>query len=305
MLSKPVATQEAQKTREERAEDIAYTINHAVSCATTDMLIAPTVSALFGVQVGCADPSHDHGHDHHDHDHHGHEQHHDSAAQGHAHEPHPHAPKRFKLNWKLYRSEALHYFKGEVIGDLAAVPLTIMVQRFFPSVMNGIRHLIEPLAAPFFRRGADYAAKRWGAKQGLPEDAPEIVAHAQSMYQSEIKHLPQAVMWNLFAFPIGVIGQKLGGHGSSVSRIIRNKSIGALISNGILLGTRAFAPDMAERWDKMNSEHVIVPTTKVIGKIFGVRDEDVDRLSKQNNADTSWAKRVEDDQPPTKPGINP
>lgn len=304
----PAVETEAEKTRQQRATDVAYTINHAVSCATTDMLIAPTISALFGVNVGCSDPTHHHGsephdhfHAHHDHDHkHEHHEHHHDGDHHHAHEdhdhghahdheppvePHAHAelhshgPQRSKLNWQLYKSEALHYLKGEIVGDLAAVPLTIMVQRYLPSVMAGLGSIIGPLASPFFRSGAERTARRWGHEHGFADDAPEVVARAEAMYRSEMKHLPQAVMWNLFAFPIGVVGQKWGGHASSTARIIRNKSIGAVISNGILLGGRALNPDLAGRWDDFNSTHVIVPTTKVVGKLFGVKDSDMDRIA--------------------------
>ena len=295
MLLSP-AEREANKTRAQRAEDIAYTLNHALSCGTNDMFIAPTISALLGVQVGCADPTHDHGvHEHHHHDHHPHNAHdgrtHRSFSKWPAKflppEPSPQVQAAKKFDWKIYRSEALHYLKGEIVGDALAVPLTIATQRFFPALMAGIGTLVEPVAAPFFRRGANASAEKWGADAGLDADAPEVVARAQALYHSEMQHLPQAVMWNVFAFPIGVVTQKMGGHGSSYARIIRNKSIGALISNALLLGGRAMAPNIAQQWDAMNSRYLIAPVTGLVGEASGLKHSDVAR----------WAARVQSASP--------
>jgi len=73
---------EAHKTKEERAEDIAYTINHALACTVTDF-IDPFVGNLTQkylgkrISIGCG---HDHSKDgkegHHDH---AHEHHHESG----------------------------------------------------------------------------------------------------------------------------------------------------------------------------------------------------------------------------------
>ncbi len=309
---------EAEKTRELRAVDIAYTVNHAVSCGTTDMLIAPTIAALFGVQVGCSDPNHRHeaGHAH-------------TAACDHsATQRMPSfgaaktdgittrkagfangksaselaaelcAPKWKwcdwkRINWKLYRGEVGHYFRSEIIGDVAAVPLTIMTQRFFPSLAEGLRQLVQPLATPFFRFGANHAAKQ-EAKAGLiAPDAAAIAARAEAIFQSEMGHVQQAVLWNMFAFPIGVLAQKIGGHGASTGEIIRNKTMGALISNGMLLGGRALAPDLAQQWDKSNSEHIIMPATKWISRLFGVKAETVERVTREKPA--NWQTRNENE----------
>ncbi len=259
---------EAQKTRDERAADIAYTINHAISCLTTDVFIAPSISAAF------------------------------SGSQGQ------------KLNWKLYRHEAAHYFQGEVIGDFAAVPLTVLVQRLFPNFMDGMSKFLEPFAAPFFRSGAKNAAEHWGKKHGLAADNVEVVDRAQAIYNHEIKHLPQAAMWNVFAFPIGVFGQYFlekehdhgheHGGGKNIWKIIGFKALGALISNGMLLGGRALSPDVAEKIDRFNSRTFIKPTTRVVGKLFGVNDDDIDRMEKReatlDSAPKAWAERVATEQ---------
>jgi len=272
---------EKEKTAHQRAEDIAYTINHALSCGTTDVVLQPLIAAAFGVNVGCGDSKHQHApHDHH----HGHD---------HGHDHYAHAKP--KLTLKTFAQEAGHYFKGEIFGDFVAVPLTIAVQRFFPGFMQGLRKIFEPLTGWAFRMGANRTARHWAQKQGLAPDAPEVAAHAKEIYEHEVSHLPQAVVWNMFAYPIGAVGQKLFGHGRSYGEIFKSKLVGAVVSNGILIGGRMLAPGAAQKWDQMTGENVFLPVSKAVGKVFGV-DEKMMEKAVQNHREReqpTWVKRTE------------
>ncbi len=285
---------EKEKNANQRAEDVAYTINHALSCGTTDVVLQPLIAAAFGVNVGCGDSSHDHKHDH-SHEHHEHEicgyKRYTCRAIA---EPHHH-PKP-KLTLSTFAHEAGHYLKGEIVGDFAAVPLTIAVQRLFPDFMNGIRKITDPLFGWAFRSGANRTARHWGQQQGLTADAPEVKAHAEEIYQHEVSHLPQAVVWNMFAYPLGAVAQKMGGHGRSYPEIFKSKLVGAIVSNGILIGGRMVAPAAAQKWDAVTSEKVFLPASKTIGKVFGVDEKAMERAAeKQKNRHApTWTKRLED-----------
>ena len=277
-LHPSASDRENEKDARQRAEDIAYTINHALSCGTTDVVLQPVIAAAFGVNVGCGDPAHSHHH-------HGHDHHH----------PKP------KLTLKTFAHEAGHYFKGEIIGDFVAVPLTIGVQRFFPNFMNGLRKIFEPLLGWAFRGGANRTARHWGKEHGLAEDAPEVKTHAEEIYEHEVSHLPQAVVWNMFAYPIGAVAQKMGGHGRSYPEILKSKLVGAMVSNGILIGGRMLAPGAAQKWDAITGEKVFLPATKAVGKIFGLDEKTMERAAEKQHkrAPSTWQKRVEDGQPQT------
>jgi hypothetical protein len=301
----PVIPQEArtaaeiehEKTQLQRAEDVSYTINHALSCGMTDVVLQPLIAAAFGINVGCGDPNHhhdDHGHDH-KHDH------------GHTHGPdcnhHDHPPAKRKLTFKSFTSEAWHYFKGEIFGDFVAVPLTIGVQRFFPGFMKGLRSIFEPLLGWAFRMGANHSAQNWGKQQGLASDAPEVVARAQEMYEHEVSHLPQAVVWNMFAYPLGAIAQKMDGHHRSYPEIFKSKLVGAAVSNSILIGGRMLAPGAAEKWDQATGEKIFMPLTRKVGKLFGIEEKTMEKaLNKKHQSlpekaaqpeNANWAKRLE------------
>ena len=278
---------EKAKTSQRRAEDVAYTINHALSCGTTDVFLQPLIAAATGLNVGCSDPSHreHHGHEHHGHEHHGHE-----------HHGHDHSPKKRKLTWKTFAHEAGHYLKGEIFGDVVAVPLTIGVQRLFPNFMNGLRNLLEPLVGWAFRGGANRTARNWAQNQGLAADAPEVKSYAEEVYQHEMSHLPQAVVWNMFAYPIGAVVQKNTGHNRSYSEIFKSKAIGAIVSNGLLIGGRMIEPGAAQKWDAAMGERVLLPVGKKVGKLFGVDEKTMEHAAnrgKRHEAAT-WALRVAD-----------
>lgn len=249
---------EQNKTSEQRAADIAYTINHAVSCATTDLLIVPTIAAAFGINGEQKQP----------------------------------------ITLKLFTHEAAHYLKGEIIGDVSAVPLTIMVQRFFPAFMDMVGRIIDPVAKPLFHYGARNAAERWGKKHGFETTDTEIVDRAEQIYQHEIKHLPQAVVWNMFSFPLGVLGQKLCGHTGSYGEVAKYKLLGTVISNVLLIGGRALFPDKAEKFDRLDGKYVIRPVTRAISGLVGIDRSVVDKMDAKAEEEErrdkgSWRKRVE------------
>ncbi len=256
------ADDERMKDSSARAGDVAYTINHALSCGTTDVFLQPIIAATFGVNVGCNHP-------------------------GHHHPPE-------KLTFKAFAHEAGHYFKGEVIGDLVAVPLTIGVQRVFPYFMHGLRGIIEPAVGWAFRMGANHAAKGWAKQQNITDTAL-IDARAQQLYEHEVSHLPQAVVWNMFAYPIGAFGQKALGHGRSYPEVFKSKLVGGLVSNGLLIGSRMIFPAAAQRWDATLGESIYLPVTKKIGTLFGVDETATEAALKhrrESERNVSWQERT-------------
>lgn len=259
---------EKEKTALERAEDISYTINHALSCGTADVFLQPIIAATFGANVGCS---------HHD-DHHG---------AHHHHEPKP------KMTLKSFAHEAGHYFKGEIIGDFAAVPLTIGVQRFFPNFMNGLRKVTEPLVGWAFRIGANHSARNWAKQEGISTDAPEVAARAEAIYQHEVSHLPQAVMWNVFAYPIGAVAQKMGGHGRTYPEIFKSKLVGAFVSNGLLIGGRILSPGAAQKWDQAMGEKVFMPVSKKVGSLLNIDEATMEDAVNKQRGKTDWKERIQ------------
>lgn len=273
---------EREKDANKKAEDVAYTINHALSCGTTDVVLQPVIAAAFGgaLNVGC-------GH------------------AGHAHEKlswketlQKFSFKNLKnLSWKEFRHDAAHYLKGEIFGDFVAVPLTIVVQRLFPNFMNGIRKITEPVFGWAFHAGANRTARHWAQEKGIAEDAPETKAHAAEIYEHEVSHLPQAVVWNLFAYPLGAAAQKFDGHNHTWGQIFKSKLVGAIISNGILIGGRMVAPGPAQKWDTLTGDHIFAPVSKKVGRLFGVDEDAIEKANQKQRSHGSkaWAERVEEE----------
>jgi hypothetical protein len=287
---------EKVKTKEQRAEDVAYVINHAISCATTDTFIQPPIGAWVQTSeenntlpkwlswVKNIFESHEH---------------HGGDACNHPGHTHPHmhgaAPSRFRDN-------AMHWLRGEIIGDAGAAPLTIFVQRHAPNFMHGLRRLMEPVAGKMFHRGAERGARDWAISQGLNPDGPEAKAREKELYEHEMSHLSLAVVWNAFSVPINLAVQKLSGSKASLSVMAMGKVFGSLVSNTMLIGGRALTPDTFGKLDKFNSTHVVLPVTKVVGKAFGIDSSTVDKLADDKDQQKAWAGRVErnEDAQPTR-----
>lgn len=263
---------ERAKTEQQRAEDVAYTINHAISCGITDMFIQPYAGAWIQTKAEKGTlPSWlrwvthiFESHDEHDHAH-GHE--------------HGHG---FWHNTK-------HWAVGEALGDIGAVPLTILVQRQLPQMMHGIRSLLEPVMGGMFRAGADRSAQAWALKNGLASDVQATKAKADEIYEHEVSHLPQALMWNVFSFPINIASQRMMGNKAGLGTLVAGKTFGALVSNTMLIGGRAVVPEAAHRWDRWSSKHLIIPTSRIVGGMVGIDGKVMEKAaSHDRDSAPSW-----------------
>lgn len=332
---------ERSKSAQEHAEDVAYTVNHAISCGATDIFVQPvaaTVASALAQEelmpkwlrwvTHLFEHHHDHGHGGHAHAHA-----HDASG-GATHTHHSivskgdwfdrQRPKEIespriaedpvrakwqrvgkKVREQLRPGNFFHNLKhwalGETVGDAGGIIPTILVQRFFPGFMDGMRQKLEPVVGGGFRNGAKRDARNWGKRHGLAPDAPEVKEKEAYLYEHELSHLPQAVVWNVFSIPMNFGAQFLTRKrmpGVSMAKhawemlpsFIIGKGFGTFFSNGILLGGRAVAPDTFIKWDRWNSEHVIKPVLNTIG----IDKETADRVTAGNVDAPPVAKRWED-----------
>ena len=282
--------QERQKTAEERAADVAYTINHALICAATD-IIDPFVAAWsqknLGRQINTSwcNLTHDHGdngssghdhHDHHDHHHHDHH-HHDHHHHDHHHHHHDHHHHHHDHHNVTFGGALKHWVIGEAIGDLGAVPVAIAVQRHAPGFMQWVNDSLESVFGKVYQRSTQRTAANWALKAGLSPDDPQVKKYADELYHHEISHFGQAAVWTVASVGLNVASQKLiTGNRLPVSYMVFYKTLGALTSATLLFGGRAIAPGKFQSWDRWTSKHVFTPMTKTVGKLFGVDEKAVE-----------------------------
>jgi len=296
---------ERHKTSQQNAEDIAYTINHSIYCSITDFLNPPINAATDGylrwLIPGCGhDHSTDGGH------HHGH-------AEQCAHPDHHHHLPSNASRWEKVKLASKHafskqrfvqYAKGEFIGDFGAVPLTIGVQRMFPNFMNGVRKLCEPIMRPLFAWGVERDNKNWAKKHNVAADSQEYKDHAAKVYEYEMRHFPQAVVWTGFSLALNT-GYQMWADKSQIpfaqKFLLKSTSVlsGILVTAGVVVAARALAPNTIHSFDSWTGKHAILPATKAIGKIFGVKEADVDRMAEKDKAQDAaptWKMRMEHQQ---------
>ncbi len=282
--------QEAQKDKQQRVEDIAYTLNHAISCGVTDIFIQPGASAWIDTKIQEDKIPNwlrwvKHLFEDHSHHHHGKGEHCADATHHHVHKP------------SLWENTK-HWVMGEIIGDVGAVPLTIWMQRSFPGFMQTMRRTLEPLAGGAFHNGAKRDAKKWAIDQGYAPDSPEAKAKEAQLYEHEMSHLPQAVVWNAFSIPINLGSQWLFAPAHNKPHpfnLIVGKTFGAVISNTALLGGRAVAPEAFNEWDRWSSRTILQPTMNMTGRILGLDQKTTDEVMSKEHEHRDWQKRVREE----------
>lgn len=316
---------EDHKTAQQKAEDVMYTLNHAITCLSiTDLLVMPTVNGVLGtifgknaVKFGCA--GHEHGHGDH-----GHEEVHTHGPHcDHGHHTHDHSPwdelkapfrnmKRFftsdepwKTKFSAIFSNSKDWLISEAAGDVGAVLPTIAMQRFAPGTMHRIGNGLEHVFGASFQRGAQKAALSWGLKNGYESDSQQVADRAQELYTYEVRHLPQMAVWTLSSIAISwVVMHKLNPK-MTVGDFARTKIVGAGVTAGLVVGARAVSPNKAHSWDGTMGKYVVAPTTKLLGKPFGIKSKDVDdfNLKRAGEDAPQWQGRLAEKSPELAPSV--
>lgn len=241
---------EAAKTKKERGEDIAYTLNHSLVCTATDF-IDPFIGNFVQKKLG-------------------------------------------------NKSQLANCWSAEIIGDFGSVPVTIAMQRFFPGVMSGLSNLAEPLFHNAFMKGAKRDTAVWAAKHGYSDDSNEYKHRIEKIYNYEVEHISQALMWTGSSIVLNVMAQRALKNPSPISHIAAGKIGGALLTGGITVGGRMLFPRKAEALDKYTSEKILMPIKNKIDNKLDLDDDDKHHHTKTSKYsriahDTNWKKRIEID----------
>ena len=261
---------EASKTREQRGEDIAYTINHALACTATDF-IDPYVGNLTQkafrkrISIDAIEKAYD-----------------KKNGRSDAHEE--------------SKGHGLAWWVGEAAGDFGAIPVTIAFQRLFPGFMHSIRTLMEPSLSYVFKHGAEKGAERYAKSHGFALDDPKVLAKQAEIYKYEVDHLPQAFMWTTSSFAINLATQKyIMKNDAPLWILALGKGLGATISATALVTIRGLIPDVARQSDSWLSRHIISPTTTFLARSVGVDEKTVNKIIEKDTATKPvdlWQTRV-------------
>jgi hypothetical protein len=261
-------TREQQKSATERGEDLVYIINHAAACTGLDVANTPIemltqryLNKKISVShcAGCAVGKHDKG--------------------------------IFSADHESMAKQAGRWVAAEVFSDWAGAIPTVLMQRHAPAVMEGIGNLLTYATGDYFYAGATKDAKNWGWKHGFDEDSQEVKGRTKELYQHEMKHIAQAFVWTGFSTAICLGALKAMGDNTPILVNLSSKVVGVSSSFLGVLGTRAFCPENARKWDGWASEHIATPLTKIVSTSLGIQGTVVDDVLKQQddfNKGTHW-----------------
>ena len=233
--------EEQSKSANQRAADIAYTINHTIICTLSDFIdpiIGNYTQKLLNARLTMG---HDHG--------------------GHGH-----------TLWQ--------WAAGEFFGDLVAVPITITAQRTLPGQMRWINGAMESTFGTFFKDGARGAALDWAMRNNISTGDERVMAKAKEYYDNEVQHLAQTAVWTAGAYAANVLSQKfMFGNPGALSEIIIGKGVGSMVTAGMVVGARSNYPEASENYDALMSKYVVTPATNIVNGILGVSAKDVENAA--------------------------
>lgn len=320
------AQYEHSKTRQQKAEDIIYTLNHSITCLsitdTVGLSGAANAYNLIFKPKNKLNLDHEHNNGYgafswvwdnitgkhkdgayvhkigHEEDHrieheleHAAEHAAEDIAKG--RKPHIHpdpVPKltpadSFGRAGKKFVHTSAQWLMAEAIGDIGAVPVTIALQRHAPGFMHWLRGPSEWATGWMFRSTTTKAARQWGDKHGFAADSQEVKGRQQELYQYEMNHMPQMAVWTVTSIAMNfgaMVGlNKVNPHmfeRTSLEKFAKVKGLGALFTAAVVLSVRGLIPGGAHKWDQTVGRNVVIPITKKAGRLFGVRESDVDRF---------------------------
>lgn len=311
---------ERNKTKEEKAADIAYTINHALVCAASDV-IDPFVAAWSQKNLGkkihtsWCNFTHDHGE--HDHTHK-----HDNTTlkapfanpkkppiikpgdiQGKKFSLGPKQPEKghihgagcghFHDETPTFGGALKHWVIGEAIGDIGAVPITIAMQRYAPEFMEWLNTGMESIFGSRYEKSSQKAAITWALKNHIDPSSPEIKRYGNELYHHEVRHFGQAAVWTVASIGLNIASQKLiTGNRHPISYMLLYKTLGAATSATLLLGGRAFFPEKFRDMDHWTSKNIFAPISSTVGNLFGVDEKEIKHFPEKPTED--WQKRTKE-----------
>jgi hypothetical protein len=193
----------------------------------------------------------------------------------------------------------MQYVKGEFIGDFGAVPLAIGMQRMFPNFMDGLRKLSEPIMAPLFRWGVERDSKKWAEKNNVSPDSEEFKEHTKKIYEYEMSHFPQAIVWTGFSLGLNTAYQFYADKTPMPfmkKLALKTTSVlsGVIVTAGMVVAARTMMPGKMHDFDSWMGRNAILPATKATGELFGIKAEDVDRMAEKHEQirEGNWTERT-------------
>ena len=259
-------SREQQKTAEDRAEDLAYNINHAIASTVTDV-IEPEVNKFIQNDLINYSPAWTKPY----------------LTKMKLHDNHGHVP--------ITRGKAL---LAELVGDFGSVPVAVAAQRYAPEAMQVVEDALEPIVGKAFKNSAIKATNRWAEQYGIAYNSKAYKQHVEEIYDHEISHLPQAVLWTFSSIAINVLTQRAVGVTKPWRSMIAGKAGSVMLVSGAILSARMFSPKFTRTLDKWTTKNIVAPSTRHVGKVMGISEEAIENVLEEQNdvKPANWEQRT-------------
>lgn len=267
-----------EKIQEARIEDAAYMLNHAVACTITDVFEAEINTAfhnkfvfylpksiqpyLANFKVGC-------------------------GCSG-RHSIENHGDHNVGVNATYGKALA-----AEFIADFGSVPLVLAAQRYAPGQMKKIQNAVEPWVGGVLHKRAEASAALWATNRGISLNSDAYHQQVDDIYDHEISHLPQAILWTGLSLGIHAVGQKALGINAPWLGVISAKLVSSAVIFGGVVGTRFTAPSAMRKLDQFTTKYFISPATIALGDAVGLDPDIVRNFVKKEEMEIAQQKAFE------------
>lgn len=259
--------------------DFAYSLNHAIVCTLTDPITDIPIGAVVSGAVDRAEKNRKNG------------------------ENTPFIPfvkNQLKEEWDGIKTDKLRHFTkefsfkkedkeedakftpgmswlmGEFAGDFGAVFATVAVKHFASPIAKGIEWLVRPIAEPLFRRSIKKSMAKQFDLYGLDKNSPIFEQAVEDSVKSEVKELPNAVLWTILSPVINVtLQKKVLKNPDSYKALYAGKIVGSITTSSLTVGLRSLAPSFAQKWDEGLSTKTAGPVSKALGVLPGIHSKEL------------------------------
>jgi hypothetical protein len=182
---------------------------------------------------------------------------------------------------------------GEFVGDTGAFFAFLGVQRFIPSVTNGLKKATRAMFNRSLEKSAKGHLRHWAREHNVAEGSPEYKAKMEEWKEFQADNIAKSSVITASSVGLNVLTQKALSNTHKLSVIFLAKVAGAAITMASMLGLRFAVPKSTQQLDKELSERYFTPLIRKTQKILDVEPEKERHHKHHHREKKSHARREE------------
>lgn len=163
-------------------------------------------------------------------------------------------------------------YKGELLGDIAAIPVMMVAEKLLPGPIHAVEKAVGTVLNPIYNIVGPWALKTWAKEHGTKPGEERFDGKLEQWKAEQSKNIVRSVImgatsvlgsWLYFKHKANRgEGEQLGGVAVPLKILAAGKVLGAIATYSSVVGMRAAFPRASRKVDK--------GFNKVVDKITGI-----------------------------------